>query len=92
MNNILESIQEYLFNEQIRAIDVIFISILTSFILWLINWIIKSSRKLIAKYYKRISKKVIGIYKLIFMKQLSMSHAIEIEKRLKNEEGIEAKL
>ncbi|MFD1952794.1 hypothetical protein ACFSL6_01440 [Paenibacillus thailandensis] len=75
-------IKDYLFNEQVRAIDVIFLSLLTSFVLWIVTSIFKKVQSIFSSILKKVQNHIIFLYKIIVKKKMNVSKYIEIEKRL----------
>lgn len=82
--NIINEVKDYLFNEQIRAIDVVLISLITSLILWLTSSVFKIVGKVFMKWFETMRR----YYRLIVKNELGVMHHLKIEEKLANDKKL----
>ncbi|OZB98124.1 hypothetical protein [Paenibacillus sp. XY044] len=78
----IQEIWDYFNKEQVRAIDVVFLSLLTSFFLWIINFIFKKLVKLMSPRIGKLKKIIELYYKLIFKNVMNGRYLVALERRL----------
>ncbi|MFJ7940928.1 hypothetical protein ACIQYG_20875 [Peribacillus sp. NPDC096622] len=82
MSDLIDLIKDYLFNEQIRAIDVIIIGLIGSFILWLLRIIVNSVKVKLGLFKAHISK----LHRRYIKRNMTVNEYIKAHDRVQNGE------
>lgn len=82
---VILEITEYFSNEQLNAIDVIFLALIASLIAWVANVIRSYLFKKFKSSFKKIKSTYLLYWKLIIKKEMKLGYFAEIEEKIENE-------